>query len=212
MVRRSMGSPPRSSMTPGSRQAGSRPPLLHRRRQRASGSQSQKGVLPPGTYHATVQVSSTTPGVAPVSIRVTLEVRPLQSSDPHAQPGHRGSRRRGQRTPHRDGYRLRAHQWGTGRRLRGIVCSRDGGACDGAAGVGPGVLLHRWLPVPRAVQPHGLRCHHVGAEPELRGRVRRTSEQDPGQHRLGGPAEHGRGVRRGAARPALPTWLEAALP
>lgn len=39
---------------------------------------SQKGVTPPGTYHATVQVSSSAPGVAPVSIRVTLEVRPLE--------------------------------------------------------------------------------------------------------------------------------------
>lgn len=39
---------------------------------------SQKGGTPPGTYHATVQVSSTTPGVAPVSIRVTLQIRPLE--------------------------------------------------------------------------------------------------------------------------------------
>ena len=41
---------------------------------------SQKGVTPPGTYHATVQVSSSTPGVVPVSIRVTLEVRPLENA------------------------------------------------------------------------------------------------------------------------------------
>jgi hypothetical protein len=41
---------------------------------------SHKAAMPPGTYHATVQVSSTTPGVAPVSIRVTLDIRPLPSS------------------------------------------------------------------------------------------------------------------------------------
>lgn len=42
--------------------------------------ESNTGAMPAGTYNATVQVTSTTPGVAPVSIRVTLEVRPLQSS------------------------------------------------------------------------------------------------------------------------------------
>ena len=41
---------------------------------------SHMGGMPPGTYHATVQVSSTTPGVAPVSISVTLEVRPLKGA------------------------------------------------------------------------------------------------------------------------------------
>ena len=74
-----------------------------------------------------------------------------QGRDTHAQPGHRGSRRRGQWTPHGDGYRLRAHQWGAGRRLRGNVCSRDGGACDGDAGGGPVVLLPAGLPTSRAL-------------------------------------------------------------
>ena len=41
---------------------------------------SNMGVIPAGKYHATVQVASTTAGVAPVSIRVTLEVRPLQQA------------------------------------------------------------------------------------------------------------------------------------
>ena len=42
--------------------------------------ESFPGLMLPGTYHATVQVSSTTPGVAPVSISVTLEIRPNESS------------------------------------------------------------------------------------------------------------------------------------
>lgn len=39
---------------------------------------SYGGGMPPGTYKATVTVSSTTPRVAPVSIHVTLELRPLE--------------------------------------------------------------------------------------------------------------------------------------
>ncbi len=42
--------------------------------------ESFPGLMLPGIYHATVQVSSTTPGVAPVSISVTLEIRPNESS------------------------------------------------------------------------------------------------------------------------------------
>ena len=41
---------------------------------------SHMGGMPPGTYHATVQVCSTTPGMAPVSISVTLQVRPLKGA------------------------------------------------------------------------------------------------------------------------------------
>ena len=155
------------------------------------------GAMLPGTYHATVQVSSATPGVAPVSISVTLEIRPLQSSMLRitlATVGQGGA--------------------GNGRlTATGIDCvltdGVQGGDCEES--YAPGTVVHVtvlpapgqefyytqgcWLPGPCG--PTGFDIAMSGLS-ELRGRLWRTCEQDPRPDRLGWPAERGGGVRHGA--------------